>query len=109
MDRPRIVGRVWKDDETMILVDMMLGIGVAGERWEDNKELLVDMIELSLPGWGITQPQIEARIKCLKREYFQIREMLRSPVFYWDKVNHKVEGDKEALDVWFRVRNLGYL
>ncbi|OMP07205.1 amino acid permease 2-like protein [Corchorus olitorius] len=69
MDRPATFGRVWTDDETIVLVEMMLGIGDAGERWEDNKDMLVDMIELSLPGLGITQPQVEARIKCLRREY----------------------------------------
>ncbi|OMP07347.1 hypothetical protein COLO4_07426 [Corchorus olitorius] len=106
MDRPATFGRVWTDDETIVLVEMMLGIGDARECWEDNKDILVDMIELSLPGWGITQPQVEARIKCLRREYMQIKKMLKSPVFYWDEVHHKVEGDQEVLDMWFRVSNV---
>ncbi|OMO96638.1 CDK5 regulatory subunit-associated protein 3 [Corchorus olitorius] len=49
MDRPRTVGGVWTDDETGVLVDMMLGIRDAGERWQENIDMVAYMIELSLP------------------------------------------------------------
>ncbi|OMO55948.1 hypothetical protein COLO4_35832 [Corchorus olitorius] len=107
MDKPRTIGRVCTDDETMILVEMMLGIGDAGLRWQEHKEVLVDMIELSLPSRGITQPQDSCRIKNLKRDYFHIREMLMSTTaFLWGKVHHKIDGDPEAWDMWIRVEHV---
>ncbi|OMO71688.1 hypothetical protein COLO4_28109 [Corchorus olitorius] len=103
MVRRRSAPRAWTDDESRILVDMMLCIGDVGERWEENIEMLPIMLQLGNTDLRLTQDQVEEKINSLKMEYFQLKEMLMSSLLHWDEVNHMVKGDPEALDLWCRI------
>ncbi|OMP06261.1 hypothetical protein COLO4_08240 [Corchorus olitorius] len=58
MVRRRSVPRLWTDEESRILVDMMLYIGDVGERWEENIEMLPTMLQLGNTDLRLTQDQV---------------------------------------------------